>query len=119
MFNGGYPQNFIIKYRYVLDAKWTTVNVTNQQQSVNKSCTKFVQGLSKDKEYITYMYAENVIGKSGYTDLVRAKTYSDSKYLLSSSNLYINIPRHTTMGHGYLMIYNTKCAMLFARLVNM
>ncbi|CAC5381149.1 unnamed protein product [Mytilus coruscus] len=115
-FNGGYPQNFILKYRYVLDANWRTVNVTNQQLSFNKTCTEFIQGLSKDKEYITYMYAENVIGKSGYTDLVSVKTNS-VRNEEQENNIFNNITEKLliSLTLTLLLVVTTILCCLFAR----
>lgn len=81
-FDGGYPQDFVIKYRFVLDDAWSIHRVKPTNCKSERICTVLIEGIFKDVQYFVYMYAENELGKSSKTNpaTIEIKTITHGKF---------------------------------------
>lgn len=68
-FNGGYPQQFFVEYRYRQDDDWKTLNASDETSS-----TIFVENLEPGTEYVIRMFSRNAINDSDYTSHYSVKT---------------------------------------------
>lgn len=66
-FDGGFPQKFVIKYRFVEDETWSVHRSDKQSCTSERICELLIKAVLKYGHYVFYMYAENKLGKSSNT----------------------------------------------------
>ncbi|CAC5370032.1 unnamed protein product [Mytilus coruscus] len=66
-FDGGFPQQFVIKYRFVEDKTWSVHRSNTQNCTSERICALLIKAVLKYGQYVFYMYAENKLGKSSNT----------------------------------------------------
>ncbi|CAG2194561.1 IGSF9 [Mytilus edulis] len=66
-FDGGFPQQFVIKYRFVEDETWSVHRSNKQTCTSERMCALLIKAVFKYGQYVFYMYSENKLGKSSNT----------------------------------------------------